>query len=128
MRFEHLAVNVKDARAVMKWYVDTLGLVVKRHIPEPPYITFLADQDGHMMFEFYEQPTASIADYTAMQANTLHVAFLVDDIAGTREQWIKAGGTADGEINTTAAGDKLAFVRDPWGFTLQLVQRKNPML
>jgi glyoxylase I family protein len=128
MRFEHLAVNVKDARAVMKWYVDTLGLVVKRHIPEPPYITFLADPDGNMMFEFYEQTGAGLADYTSMHANTLHVAFLVDDIAATRAQWIAGGATADGEINTTAAGDKLAFVRDPWGLTLQLVQRAKPML
>ena len=63
-----------------------------------------------------------------MHANTLHVAFLVDDIAATRAQWIAGGGKADGEINTTAAGDKLAFVRDPWGLTLQLVQRAKPML
>jgi glyoxylase I family protein len=127
MRFEHLAVNVKDARAVAAWYVKTLGLVIKRQLPDPPYITFLADAGGNMMFEFYQQDVP-VADYAAIPAFSLHLAFLVDDLEGTRADWIAGGGKADGEITMTAAGDRLAFVRDPWGFTLQLVQRKTPML
>jgi glyoxylase I family protein len=128
MRFEHLAINVKDARAVAKWYVDTLGLVVKRQGAEPPYMTFVGDSGGNMMFEFYEQPAAGLPDYASMVPNTLHVAFLVDDMDSTRAKWLAAGGKAEGDVTTTPAGDKLAFVRDPWGLTLQLVQRKTPML
>ena len=127
MRFEHLAVNVKDAHAVADWYVKTLGLVIKRQLPDPPYITFLADADGNMMFEFYQQEVP-VVDYAAIPAFSLHLAFLVDDLEGTRAKWIAGGGKADGEITSTAAGDKLAFVRDPWGFTLQLVKRQTQML
>jgi catechol 2,3-dioxygenase-like lactoylglutathione lyase family enzyme len=127
MRFEHLAINVKDARAVVNWYVNTLGLVIKRQMTEAPYTTFLADRDGNMMFEFYEQQF-DIPNYAAIPAFSLHMAFLVTDMDGTRAKWIAGGGTADGDVVTTPAGDKLAFVRDPWGFTLQLVQRKVPML
>jgi catechol 2,3-dioxygenase-like lactoylglutathione lyase family enzyme len=127
MRFEHLAVNVKDARAVVDWYVKTLGLVIKRQMTIAPYTTFLADADGNMMLEFYQQDMP-VADYASIPSFSLHLAFLVDDMEGTRNKWIAGGGKADGDITNTPAGDRLAFVRDPWGFTLQLVQRQTRML
>lgn len=127
MRFEHIAINVADARAVTKWYVDALGMVVMRSVNEPPYMTFLADRDRTMMFEVYEQPVG-VGDYANMHPVAFHVAFTVDDIAAERDRLIAAGAKADGDIATTPAGDKLCFVRDPWGMTLQLVMRKTPML
>jgi glyoxylase I family protein len=47
---------------------------------------------------------------------------------GERERLIQAGATPDGEINNTPSGDKLCFLRDPWNVTVQLVQRKTPMI
>ena len=127
LRFEHVAFNVKDVHAVVKWYCDTLGLVVMRQQSVAPFMTFLADPDKNMMFEFYQQDVG-IGDYANMAPNTLHVAFSVDDMAGTRQKWIDAGGSAVGDIATTPLGDQLAFIRDPWGLTLQLVQRAKAML
>ncbi len=127
MRFEHLAINVKDARAVVEWYTKHLGLIVVRSSNELPFVTFLADRDHNMMFEFYQQDVGR-GDYANMHPVAFHVAFAVDDIDAERARWVAAGGTADGEIITTPAGDKLAFVRDPWGMTLQLVMRKTAML
>ncbi|NJM41410.1 MAG: VOC family protein [Anaerolineae bacterium] len=118
---------MSDARAVVDWYVKTLGLVIKRQMTEAPYTTFLADPDGNMMFEFYQQDVP-VHDFSTIPAFSLHTAFLVDDVENTRAQWIAGGGKADGDITTTPAGDRLTFVRDPWGFTLQLVQRKTKML
>lgn len=127
MRFEHIAINVADARAVVDWYVKNLDLQVLRQMTEAPYTTFLADKDRNMMFEFYQQP-AELGDFKAIPPVSLHIAFLVDDIDAWRKRWIDAGGSAAGDIATTPAGDKLAFVRDPWGLTLQLVMRQTPML
>lgn len=127
MRFEHIAINVADARQVVEWYVHHLGLEVMRSSGEPPYTTFLADKGRNMMFEFYQQPVG-VGDYAAMHPVAFHIAFTVDDIEAERARLIAAGATADGEIATTPAGDQLCFVRDPWGMTLQLVTRKSPML
>lgn len=127
MRFEHIAINVADARKVVDWYVKNLDLVVMRQMSEAPYTTFLADKDHNMMFEFYEQPVG-VGDYGSMNPFAFHIAFLVDDMDAWRKRWIDAGGTAAGDVATTPAGDKLAFVRDPWGLTLQLVMRKESML
>ncbi len=126
-RFEHVAFNVKDVHAVVKWYCDTLGLVIVRQQAVAPFMTFLADPDKNMMFEFYQQDTV-VGDYASLPPFTFHVAFAVDDMDSTRQKWIAAGGSAAGEVNTTPTGDKLAFIRDPWGLTLQLVQRAIPML
>ncbi len=127
MRFEHIAINVKDTRAVVEWYTKHLDLVVMRASNEHPYMTFLADAGHNMMFEFYQQD-AGVGDYANMHPFAFHVAFAVDDIEAERARLVTAGGKADGEITTTPAGDKLAFVRDPWGMTLQLVMRKTVML
>ena len=127
MRFEHIAINVADARAVVEWYVKNLDLLVLRQMTEAPYTTFLADKDRNMMFEFYQQPFA-LGDFRAIPPFSLHIAFLVDDIDVWRRRWIDAGGTVEGDVTTTPAGDKLAFVRDPWGLTLQLGMRKEAML
>jgi catechol 2,3-dioxygenase-like lactoylglutathione lyase family enzyme len=127
MRFEHIAINVADARAVVDWYVKSLDLVVMRQMTEAPFTTFLADKDHNMMFEFYQQPV-QVADFTSTPPFSFHIAFLVDDMDAWRQRWLAAGGTAEGDVATTPAGDKLAFVRDPWGLTLQLVMRKQAML
>jgi hypothetical protein len=41
---------------------------------------------------------------------------------------LAAGATAEGEVTTTDAGDHLAMLRDPWGFPVQLVYRRDPMI
>jgi len=127
LRFEHVAINVSDVKAVVEWYTKTLGLVVMRAQAEPPYMHFLADPGKNMMFEFYQQP-APVGDHAAMHPNTLHIAFVTDDMDGWRARLIAAGGKADGDVTTSPFGDKLAFVRDPWGLTLQLIVRKQAML
>ncbi|MCL6509718.1 MAG: VOC family protein [Anaerolineae bacterium] len=127
MRFEHIAINVSDAPGVVEWYVKNLDLVVMRATNEPPYMTFLADRGRNMMFEFYQQPVG-VGDYAHMHPVTFHIAFAVGDIEAERARLIAAGATAEGEISTTPAGDKLCFLRDPWGMTLQLVMRASPML
>ena len=40
----------------------------------------------------------------------------------------KAGGKLSGKIDYQPNGDILAFVQDPWGFTLQFVQRAQSLL
>jgi hypothetical protein len=49
-------------------------------------------------------------------------------VATARASLVKAGGIAEGEVTTNDDGDVLAFVRDPWGLTLQLLKRAKPML
>ncbi len=127
-RFEHIAFNVPDARAAVKWYCDTLGFVVMRAQTVAPYMTFIADPGKHMMFEFYSRADVPVYSAEGRHDVTQHVALHVDDIEAARAHLIAAGATPRDDIATNAAGDRLVFLHDPHGIVLQLVQRATRML
>jgi catechol 2,3-dioxygenase-like lactoylglutathione lyase family enzyme len=128
MKIEHAAYQVQDPVAVADWYVRHLGMTVKRAQKERPFGQFLADDAGAVMLEFYNHPNASVPDYRTIDPLVLHVAFVVKDVSATRERLLAAGATPEGTMTTTEAGDHLAMLRDPWGFPVQLVYRRNPMI
>jgi glyoxylase I family protein len=127
MKLEHVAVNVPDAQAFVKWYVDNLGMRVVLANPAPPFMHFIADEEGSML-EIYSNTTVPMPDYPAMHPANLHIAFSSSDIESDRARLLSAGAEAFGEITVTPAGDKLAFFRDPQSVPFQLVQRKKPLI
>jgi glyoxylase I family protein len=128
MKIEHVAFNVEDSRALADWYAAHLGMSIVRSIEEPPYIRFLADSEGTTLLEVYSNPIGEYVQYGSFHPVTFHIAFTVEDMDGTRQRLEDAGGKIDGEVEVTALGDKLGFVRDPWGNAVQLVQRANPLM
>ncbi len=126
MKLEHFALNVPDARALANFCVATLGMRIVFSIDVSPFTHFITDDAGAMI-EFYSNPAVPIPDYTAVHPTNLHIAFASSDIEGDRAKLLAGGAAAFGEINTTPAGDKLAFVRSPDGVPFQLVQRKKPL-
>jgi uncharacterized glyoxalase superfamily protein PhnB len=79
------------------------------------------------MIEIYSNPAAAVPDYHAMHPLILHIAFMVEDMEGTRSRLIAAGATAEGEISKLDNGDQLAMLRDPWGVAIQLAKRGRPL-
>lgn len=128
MRLEHTAINVKDVKAFAAWYSEHLDMRIVRSFDEAPYIHFLADSAGKSLIEVYSNPLGEFVAYGDYHPVTFHLAFAVADMQATRQRLAAAGGMLDGEVETTPGGDKLAFLRDPWGYTIQLVQRVKPML
>lgn len=127
MKLEHIALNLSDARAAAKWYEANLDMRIVKRFDDPPYIHFLADASGSMI-EIYSNPAGEVPAYADMSPYTMHIAFAVEDMAATHERLLDAGASAVGPIETSPAGDVLAFLRDPWGVTLQLVMRKKSLL
>lgn len=125
---EHVAFNVKDARAAAQWYADNMNMKIIVAGGAPEYGHFLADSSGTRLLELYSNPNAPVLDFKSLHPSTLHLAFCVNDVAAVREKLLKAGATAEGEVNHTATGNDLAFVRDPWGLVIQLVHRAKPMI
>jgi catechol 2,3-dioxygenase-like lactoylglutathione lyase family enzyme len=123
-----MAFNVPDPVAMTQWYEQHLGMKTVRSSGPPHHMRFVADASGQTMLELYRNPKASVPDYRTIDPLVMHLAFHVDDVAGTRAGLLKAGATAEGEITRTDSGDELAMLRDPWGFAIQLVNRAVPML
>jgi len=128
MKIEHTAYQIEDPVAVARWYVEHLGLTVKRAQHERPFGQFLADDGDAVMLEFYNNPTVAVPDYRAIDPLILHIAFWTDDVEATRARLLAAGASAEGEALITPAGDHVAMLRDPWGLALQFVHRAQPMI
>ncbi|HWB14959.1 MAG TPA: VOC family protein [Vicinamibacterales bacterium] len=128
MKIEHAAYQVEDPAAMAQWYVAHLGLTLVRAQDAPPFGQFLADDGGAVMLELYRSPTIDVPDYRSMDPLTLHIAFVADDVAAVRTRLIAAGATPEGDATTSAAGDQLAMLRDPWGLAIQFVRRKVAMI
>ena len=128
MKLEHVAFNVEDALSMARWYVDHLGLCVKRRVMESPWAHFLADDSGAVMLEIYSNPDVPVPDYRNTDPLVVHNAFVSKDIAADLGRLIAAGATQYGETLKTPAGDTLAMLRDPWGLAIQLVHRNTPMV
>jgi glyoxylase I family protein len=128
MKIEHVAYQVPDPVALADWYVEHLGLRVKRSTEGPGYARFLADDRDAVMIEVYNNPRVATPDYRAIDPLTLHLAFCTDDVPATRERLLAAGASAEGEVVVSEGGDHLAMLRDPWGLAIQLVRRRDPMI
>ena len=128
MKIEHAAFQVADPVAVGRWYVEHLGLTVKRVQNASPFGHFLADDGDAVMLEFYNNPALSVPDYSAIPPLVLHLAFVADDVAATCTRLLAAGATAEGDVQRTESGDDVAILRDPWGLAIQFVRRLEPMI
>ena len=128
MKIEHVALNVAEASKIAQWYVEHLGLKIVRDVGDANQTTFLADDNNQTLLELYSNPIADVPDYAATSPYILHIAFSVDDIEGERERLLAAGATKEGEIQTLPSGDKLLFMRDPWGLTIQLAKRAKSLV
>lgn len=128
MKIEHLAFNVTDPLNMARWYVEHLGLTVKRRTVEAPYAHFLADDSGTVMLEIYGNPNASRLDFPTVQPPALHLAFLSADLTADVKRLVAAGATIVADVHVLETGDTFAMLRDPWGVSLQLVKRLSPMI
>jgi catechol 2,3-dioxygenase-like lactoylglutathione lyase family enzyme len=127
VRIEHVAYQMKDPAAAAEWYVANLGMKVVRSGGPPGHARFLADSSGATVLEIYSNPKVGVPDYASTDPLLLHVAFLVPDVKAGHDRLIAAGGKREGGVTKTDAGDDMAFVRDPWGFPLQLIKRVRPL-
>ena len=80
------------------------------------------------MFEIYGNRDVPTSDYRNMHPGTLHLAFVSEDIRADIDRLTAAGARLEGDITDLPGGDVMAFIRDPWGMTLQLVKRRQPMV
>lgn len=128
MQIEHIAWQVNDPLALVEWYTKNLGFKVVRRGKGPSLAHFLADSSGHVILEIYNNPVAPVPDYPELIPQSLHLAFVADDVKAIRDRLVPEGATVAEDVSVTHAGDELLMLRDPWGFPLQFVKRAEPML
>jgi catechol 2,3-dioxygenase-like lactoylglutathione lyase family enzyme len=124
VRIEHLRINVPDKEATAKWYVENVGLEIIPSIDNE--FIYLADKDHNFMIEL-----SSISGlkntYHDIHIDGFHLAFEGHkSIKEISEKMLANGGVQEGALYTNLIGDYVMNVRDPNGFTSQLIHRIDP--
>jgi uncharacterized glyoxalase superfamily protein PhnB len=93
----------------------------------PKHGRFVADEQG-VMLELYDDAGDRHLDLRGLGEVTFHLALISSDLDVDIARLVQAGAELAEPIKTTDRGDRLAFVRDPFGLTLQLAQRVRPVV
>lgn len=125
MNLEHVAINVPEPAKMAAWWCERFGMTTVLANKDAPFIHFISDGQGSML-ELYYNTDAPIPNYDDIHPQTLHIAFVTDQIESERQRLIDEGANPVGEISVLGT-NLLAFFRDPWGVPFQLVQRQNPL-
>jgi len=122
MVFEHFAVNVADVAKVVQWYTTHLGLEVASQQASSPFMTFLKDSSGRVVFEFYQRTDAPVTSFSEVHPGTFHVAFISENAKKDSMRLEKEGAVFVEEV-LKEDGSHLIMLRDPFHMPLQLCQR-----
>jgi hypothetical protein len=124
VKFEHLRINVADKEATARWYVENAGLEI---IPSNnKEVVYVADKDHNFMLELSSIPNIR-NKYFDVHIDAFHMAFEGHKtIEAVAEKMLANKGVQEGTLYRNLIGDYVMNVRDPNGFTSQLIHRVNP--
>ena len=126
MKFEHVGINVPDAKAMAEWYVEYCGMSVVKSSGPPVHCHFLADATGRTVVEIYTNEKAPVPDYASQPPLVYHFAMAVENPGALKTLLLEKGATLVVE-ETLDDGSYLVTLRDPWGIPLQLCKRATAM-
>jgi len=111
--YDHIHMSVPDPQAAATWYLENIGGARvddrdDRLIYSRTRIMWLSDRGNTR-----KPSEGSVVD---------HIGFSFTDLAAKVDQLVAAGATQQGEIRDVPGLFKLAFVVDPWGTRLELIE------
>lgn len=128
MKIEHIGICVDAPISMGKWYRDNLGFEIIRSVGDDvDGVSFLADSEGKTILEFGKLPETPPLNGRSLMPLQLHIAVECENPGAEAERLVKAGAELIGESpRNTHKGEKI-LIRDPWGYTIQLVNRKDDL-
>lgn len=111
----------------IKFYTELLGMkfVRRKEIPKSnAEIAFLESENGNQLeLTWYkDQKEFIVPEYEKSVFD--HIAFVVEDMDGLLEECRKRGVTiTDEPFYLTPGGSRLAFIEDPDGTLIELIER-----
>jgi glyoxylase I family protein len=126
--FEHIGMSVSDLDRSIAFYRDLLGLTVKLRKAQRNggEVAFLDAAGGQLELSQAPGVTAAATDLAPGAAGLRHLTFSVDDVDATFGRLLAAGVTPmepPRDAFNVEMLTRLAFVRDPDGIAVELVQR-----
>ncbi|MBB3318832.1 MULTISPECIES: VOC family protein [unclassified Rhizobium] len=130
--FEHVGMVTGHMDRSLAFYCDLLGLRLRlrKTMANGTEVAFL--DTGNGMLEIFAPPDGAAAalDLAPATSGVLHITFLVDSVDESFAK-LEAAGAAVRERPRPAVNseiiDRVAFLRDPDGITVELAERRNEL-
>jgi len=122
MKIAHTSITVKDMDKSIDFYTDVLGLTLaeREEIPEnKAEIAFVKDQNGLEIELTFWREKKDWTDGDQLD----HIAFMVDDVKKSVDAFRSKGVEIAREpYSLKGSNSKIAFIKDPNGIWLELIQ------
>lgn len=129
MEVEHIGFRVSEPISMAKWYAENLGFQVKRQNGDDSTGgAFILDKSGKMLLELFADTKIKAFQPDSESPLTVHLAFASEDIDADIKKLSESGAGFVEKNTNENTGDHIALMTDPWGNSLQIVQRKNKIL
>lgn len=117
LKSHHIAVSTPDLQRLVNFYTNTLGFPIAGRLGDS--ITFV--DIGGTRLELIEKPDITVAQEEDRKG-MLHIAFEVDDVQQTYEEFKAKGVEFHIPAREARPGLWVAFFRDPDGNILEFFQ------
>ena len=128
MRILHTMLRVGDLDRAVRFYTDVLGMKVLRTTDRPErkytlaFVGYGSEREGAVLELTYNYGV----DRYDLGTGFGHVAIEVPDVAAACESVRRKGGTVTREAGPVKGGTTvIAFVQDPDGYKIELIQAKT---
>jgi hypothetical protein len=128
LNIEHIGICVPAPISMGMWYRDNLGFKIVRSAGDDiDGVSFLIDSEGNAVLELGRLPEGPPLDSRSLLPLQLHIAIECENPTNEAGRLVKAGAELVGESpRNTYQGERI-LIRDPWGYTIQLVNRKDKL-
>ena len=111
-----------------KWYEEHLNFEIIREFGNNEGgAVFLKDTRSGTVIELFRLPEISSIKFDELNPIQLHLAIEHPNPLQLCERLVDAGAEMVGEAPKAEHQEKRYLVRDPWGFVLQILNRKNKL-
>lgn len=127
MKFLHTMIRVSDIDKSLKFYQEVLGLKLNRtkELKDKATLYFLTDEKSCCEIELtynHELPEGGYSHGSYFG----HLAFETENMDKFTEKLKQGGLDYDrAPFNITEEGPKIAFIKDPDGYSIELIERKK---
>jgi len=125
---KHFAVPVKNLKTSEEFYVEHFGLKVHKYWERKKdnlKAVQLIDENG-IILELICDTTKNEICFPFIKSIIPHLGFLVENIEEKMESFEKQGVRIIWPIATGITVKKIAFIEDPNGFPIELIEENKP--
>ena len=129
MKIEHIGICVSNPIQMGNWYRENLGFrILRAEGSDTGGVVFLIDSEDKTVLELGRLPEIPPLDVRSFLPVQFHIAVECVEPLAEAQRLVAAGAKLVGESPRNSYPGEKILVRDPWGMTIQLLNRKEKLI